>query len=272
MESQYLDLMRRCLEASSVDSRNGKVRSVFGAFLTCDLAQGFPLLTTKQVWLRGVVEELAWFLRGSTNVVELHKKKVRIWDGNTVDRQWDAGPVYGFQWRHYGATYTNCKADYTGKGIDQIETIIDLIRHNPLSRRIVLNAWNPKDQPQMCLPPCHVMYQFYVQHGKLSCLMTQRSADVFLGLPFNIASSAMLVHLLCNETGLEPGRLMVSVGNAHVYQVHEDVCREQLSRELYPPPKLTITRPKDGLWNVKWSDVELEHYACHHKLLAPMVA
>ena len=124
----------------------------------------------------------------------------------------------------------------------------------------------------MCLPPCHVMYQFYVQHGKLSCLMTQRSADVFLGLPFNIASSALLVHLLCNETGLEPGRLMVSVGNAHIYDIHEDVCRTQLTRELYPPPKLTVIRPKDGLWNVQWKDVHLKDYACHHKLLAPMVA
>lgn len=275
MESQYLELMRRVLDSGEArDTRNGPTRSVFGASITCDLQEGFPLLTTKKMFWRGIVEELAWFLRGSTNVEELRRANVHIWDGNSESRAYDAGPVYGFQWRHSGATYTDCHQDYTGQGVDQIETVIRLIREHPTSRRIVLNAWAPAQQAQMCLPPCHVMYQWYVdQHQKLSCIMTQRSSDVFLGLPFNIASTALLTHLLAHQTNLGVGSLTLQVGDAHVYEEHVEACRTQLERTPTTPPMLEVHRCKDdNLWNVQTADVTLERYQCQSRIKAPMKA
>ena len=174
------------------------------------------------------VEELSWFLRGSTNVQELRDKKIHIWDGNSADRDYDAGPVYGFQWRHFGAEYTDCHDDYMGQGVDQVTRIINLIKTDPTSRRMVLSAWCPSHQDQMCLPPCHVMYQFYVEEdGCVSCMMTQRSADVFLGLSFNIASTALLTTLVAHQTGRAPGHLWINIGDAHVYEEHVYACQKQ---------------------------------------------
>ena len=188
IDDQYIDLLTTLLEhGERRDTRNGPVYSMFGYMLHFDLTRGFPLITTKKMFFKGIVTELAWFLRGSTDVTELHEHKNHIWDGNTADRNFDAGPIYGFQWRHFGAKYVDCKTNYTGKGVDQIAQLIKNIKDNPTSRRHVLSAWNPNAQSEMALPPCHVMYQFYVKEGKLSCQMYQRSADAFLGLPFNIA-------------------------------------------------------------------------------------
>lgn len=275
MEAQYLRLLQTVLTyGKPKDTRNGRVRSRFGAHLECDLAQGFPLLTTKKMFWRGIVEELAWFLRGSTNVQELRDKKVHIWDGNSAAREYDAGPVYGFQWRHFGAEYTDCHADYSGQGVDQIARIVDLLRQDPNSRRMVLSAWCPTQQSKMCLPPCHVMYQFYVEaDGRVSCMMTQRSADIFLGLPFNIASTALLTALVAHQVGRTPGHLILNIGDAHIYEEHTDACRRQLTRTTFPMPTLHIERPTDDtLWAFRAEDVTLANYQSHGSIKAPMKA
>lgn len=275
MECQYLDLVQRILATGQTrETRNGKVRSLFGAHISHDLSSGFPLLTTKKMFWRGIAEELAWFLRGSTNVQELRDKKVHIWDGNSEDRDYDAGPVYGFQWRHFGAEYTDCRQDYSGQGVDQIAKILELLRTNPTSRRMVLSAWCPIQQDQMCLPPCHVMYQFYVEKdNRLSCMMTQRSADVFLGLPFNIASTSLLVHLMACVTGFEPGRVHINVGDAHIYEEHVDVCKKQILRTPTSLPKLVIAEvPDEGLHDFKPSQVHIADYICAGALKAKMKA
>ena len=190
------------------------------------------LLTTKRMFWKGIVEELSWFLKGSTNVQELRDKGVHIWDGNTEDRNYDAGPVYGFQWRHFGAEYSDCYADYTGKGVDQISNILSLLKTAPTTRRMVLSGWCPVQQEQMCLPPCHVLYQFYVEgDGRLSIQMYQRSSDIFLGLPFNIASTALLLSLMAHQVNRAPGRLRLVIGDAHIYQEHIDVCRQQIEKD-----------------------------------------
>lgn len=273
IDTQYIDLIHKIFNyGTRRETRNATVLSIFGAILHIDLQQGFPLLTTKKMFFKGIVTELAWFLRGSTDVTDLHKHKNHIWDGNTEDRGYDAGPVYGFQWRHYGAEYKTCKDDYTGQGVDQIQRVIDLIRTDPCSRRIFLSAWNPKDQDKMCLPPCHVSYQFYVQGGKLFCQMYQRSCDVFLGLPFNIASTALLVHLIAHETDLEVGSLRIVLGDAHLYETHVGVATIQLKREPYPLPRLTIARKRDNLKNVELEEIHLAGYQHHKPLKADMVA
>lgn len=251
-------------------TRNGNVKSMFGAHLECDLSDGFPLLTTKNMFWKGIVEELAWFLRGSTDVKELRNKKVYIWDGNSAARNYDAGPVYGFQWRHFGATYTDCSAQYTG--FDQVQYIIDQLKANPMSRRLVMSAWCPSQMGQMCLPPCHVMYQFYVESdNRLSVQMTQRSSDVFLGLPFNIASTALLTHLVAHQVGLDPGRLLIHIGDAHVYEEHVDACQVQLGRLPTRLPTISIDRPTtDNLWNVKLSEIKVHNYSPQKRIKAPM--
>lgn len=273
MEAQYLDILQRILELGQQrDTRNGCVRNIFGMHLSFDLANGFPLMTTKRIFWRGICEELAWFLRGSTNVQELRDKRVHIWDGNSESRQYDAGPVYGFQWRHFGATYSDCHANYDGKGVDQIANIIHLLRSNPTSRRMVLSAWCPAQQDQMCLPPCHVMYQFYVDKGqRLSCMMTQRSADVFLGLPFNIASTSLLVHLLADIVGMSPGVVHINVGDAHIYEEHVDACQEQLSRAPKTLPTLEIIEtPDDSLRHFQYSHVKINGYSPQRTIKAKM--
>jgi thymidylate synthase len=223
------------------------------------------------MYWKGIVEELAWFLRGSTDVQELRDKRVHIWDGNSKDRDYDAGPVYGFQWRHFGANYTTCKADYTGKGQDQIQRIIELIRKDPFSRRIFLSAWNPTDTYKMCLPPCHISYQFYVScDRKLHCQMYQRSADVFLGLPFNIASTALLTTLLANETKLDCGKIRIVIGDAHLYEEHAGVAAIQVKRVPHKFPTLKVDRECDDLRNFKAQHVTVENYKCHSALKAKM--
>jgi len=273
MEQQYLALMKRILETGHErKGRNGTVKSVFGASLECDLRDGFPLLTTKKMFWKGIVAELAWFLRGSTNVDELRSQKVHIWDGNSKGS--DAGPVYGFQWRHFGAEYSDCYANYSGQGIDQIGDIIRMIRETPTTRRLVLSGWCPPQQQQMCLPPCHVLYQFYVEgDGRLSVQMYQRSSDVFLGLPFNIASTALLLTLIAHQTGLQAGRVLIQVGDAHIYEEHIFACREQLTRTPGPLPMVILNRSNsDDLWHVESADVQLNNYSSAGRLTAPMKA
>ena len=270
-----MDLVERVLETKTERvGRNGWTKSVFGASLECDFADGFPLLTTKKMFWRGIVEELAWFLRGSTDVQELRDKKVHIWDGNSEQRAYDAGPVYGFQWRHFGAQYTDCHADYTGEGIDQISTIIQLIKTTPNARRIVLSGWNPAQQHKMCLPPCHILYQFYVESdGRLSVQMYQRSSDIFLGLPFNIASTALLLSLIAHQVDRRPGRVLMQIGDAHIYREHYDVCQRQVLREPTSLPTVKIDRPKDDhLWEIDASQITLQNYSSAGRLQAPMKA
>ena len=271
MEQQYLDLLNKCLTTSPRKTRNATTYSVFGERLVHDFKDGFPLLTTKKMFLKGIVEELAWFLRGSTDVNELREKGVHIWDINSADRNYDAGPVYGFQWRHFGAEYVDCKTDYTGKGVDQIASVIDQIKTDPTSRRILLSAWNPMAQKDMCLPPCHVSYQFYVNDGKLSCQMYQRSADIFLGLPFNIASTALLLMLIAHETDLKPDKLIMCLGDVHLYSQHIEAAKSQLSREPHSFPLLSVEREADGLTKVKMKDVCLSNYKYYPRLKAPMM-
>lgn len=275
MEQQYLELVQRVLsEGNDRQGRNGNVKSVFGASLTCDLKDGFPLLTTKKMFWKGVVAELCWFLSGSTNVELLRAQKVHIWDGNSKERNYDAGPVYGFQWRHFGATYTNCHANYDGQGTDQIGEIIDMIKEAPTSRRLVLSAWCPPQQQQMCLPPCHILYQFYVESdGRLSVQMYQRSSDIFLGLPFNIASTALLLKLIAHQCSLAPGRVLIQIGDAHIYEEHIGACREQLTRTPGPLPSVIINRPNnDKLWHVQGADIQLNNYISAGRIKATMKA
>lgn len=214
--------------------------SIFGAQMRFDLRNDiFPLLTTKRVFWRAVLEELLWFIKGSTNAKELQDKNVHIWDGNSTrefldkngfhDREeGDLGPVYGFQWRHFGAEYKTCHDDYTGKGIDQLNEIIERIRNNPNDRRIIMSAWNVTDIPKMALPPCHCFVQFYVADGELSCQLYQRSADMGLGVPFNIASYALLTYMIAHVTGLKPGDFIHTLGDAHVYLTHIEPLKEQV--------------------------------------------
>jgi thymidylate synthase len=275
MEQQYLDLMRKVLEhGNEREGRNGVVKSMSRASLECDLNDGFPLLTTKRMFWKGIVEELAWFLRGSTNVDELRAKKVHTWDGNSKDRAYDAGPVYGFQWRHFGAEYTTCHDNYTGKGVDQIGEIIRLLNESPNTRRLVLSGWCPSQQHQMCLPPCHILYQFYVESdGRLSVQMYQRPSDVFLGLPFNIASTALLLNLIAHQVDLKPGRLLIRLGDVHIYQEHYEACQEQLTREPTALPEIILNRPNnDLLWHVQKKDIELSNYTSAGRIAAPMKA
>jgi thymidylate synthase len=271
-EQQYLFILQHLLTyCNKRDTRNGVTYSSFSHRLVFDLQEGFPLLTTKKMFLRGIVEELAWFLRGSTDVQELRDRNVHIWDHNTSKYNYDAGPAYGFQWRHSGANYVDCKTDYTGQGEDQVQKIINLIKTDPHSRRIFMSAWNPSDQKNMSLPPCHVSYQFYVDNAKLSCQMYQRSSDAFLGLPFNIASCALLTHLVARETGYTVDKLYICLGDVHLYEEHDKVALEQINRTPFIFPTINIkTEIGKGLKNLKAEDVTLSNYICHNKLSAEL--
>jgi len=247
-ELQYLELVSRIIQTGDVrEDRTGTgTKSLFGNMMRFDLSQSFPLLTSKRVFWKGVVEELLWFLRGSTDSNELAKVGVGIWEGNGsrefLDnngfkhrQQGDLGPVYGFQWRHFGAEYIDCKTNYTGKGVDQIKQVIESIKSNPRSRRHIVSAWNVSDISKMALPPCHVMFQFDVtSDGKLNCLLYQRSCDVGLGVPFNIASYALLTCLIAKECDLTPGEFVHTLGDTHVYLNHVEPLQKQLKR--IPPP------------------------------------
>jgi thymidylate synthase len=276
-ECQYLclvdSILRRGVE--SADRTGTGTLSQFGTQLRFTLQGGvLPLLTTKRVFFRGVKEELmSLFLPGATDVKVLREKDVHIWDGNVAASggSTDMGPMYGFQWRHFGAEYSTCDTDYAGKGVDQLAAVLEEIKTNPASRRMVVSAWNPVDTPKMALPPCHVMFQFYVRNGKLSCHMTQRSADVGLGLPFNIASYALLTHLVAYSSGLEAEELVVSVGDAHIYSNHEGALLEQYFRTPKPFCRVVIAEgtPRD-LFSISPDAVDLVDYASHEKLSMPL--
>ena len=250
---QYLDLVRHVMEhgVDKEDRTGTGTRSVFGYQLRCNLADGFPLLTTKKVHLKSIIYELLWFLRGDTNVRWLQEHGVRIWN-EWADENGDLGPVYGSQWRAW--------PDGNGGTIDQIAQVIDQIKNSPDSRRIMVSAWNVAEVPTMKLPPCHSLFQFYVAQGKLSLQLYQRSADLFLGVPFNIASYALLLMMVAHVTGLQPGEFVHTFGDAHIYRNHFDQIREQLSREPRPLPRMVLNPEVKSIDDYKYEDFTLEGY------------
>ncbi|MCH2113602.1 MAG: thymidylate synthase [Pirellulales bacterium] len=260
---QYLDLLNHVLEngASRSDRTGTGTRSVFGYQMRFDLAAGFPLLTTKKLHLRSIVYELLWMLRGETNVKFLHDNSVTIWD-EWADGQGELGPVYGKQWRSWSAP--------GGSSIDQIAEVANTIRNNPNSRRMVVSAWNVADLPQMVLPPCHLLFQFYVAGGRLSCQLYQRSADIFLGVPFNIASYALLTQMMAQVTRLQPGEFIHTLGDAHLYDNHLQQARQQLDREPRPLPRMQINPDVDDLFAFVFEDFELVNYQPHPHISAPI--
>ncbi|MFO7308375.1 MAG: thymidylate synthase [Pseudomonadota bacterium] len=259
----YLDLLRRVLdEGVRKDDRTGTgTLSVFGHQMRFDLAEGFPLVTTKKLHLRSIIHELLWFLKGDTNVRYLQENKVTIWD-EWADENGDLGPVYGKQWRAWEG------AD--GRTVDQIAWVVDEIRRNPDSRRLVVSAWNPAELDRMALAPCHCLFQFHVANGRLSCQLYQRSADVFLGVPFNIASYALLTHMMAQVTGLVPGDFVHSFGDAHLYLNHLDQAREQLSREPRPLPRLVLNPAVRSIFDFAFEDILIEGYDPHPAIKAPV--
>ncbi|XP_076274263.1 thymidylate synthase isoform X2 [Rhynchophorus ferrugineus] len=283
-ECQYLNHIQKILDKGSKRSDRTGVGtySIFGAQMRYSLRNNiFPLLTTKRVFWRGVVEELLWFIRGSTNALELKDKNVHIWDANSTrefldsvglkDREeGDLGPVYGFQWRHFGAEYKNMHADYRNKGIDQLAHIINMIKTKPTDRRMIMCSWNPIDIPEMALPPCHCLVQFYVEDGELSCQLYQRSADMGLGVPFNIASYALLTYMIAHVTNLKPGEFIHTLGDSHVYLNHVDALKEQLQRTPRPFPTLNIKRKVESIEDFQFDDFELIGYKPYPKLSMPM--
>ena len=278
-ERQYLDAIRDILDtgAERGDRTGTGTISKFGIQMRFDLRRSFPLLTTKRVFWRGVAEELLWFISGSTDARALQEKGIHIWDGNasreyldsiglTEREEGDLGPVYGFQWRHFGAEYSGRDADYAGKGVDQLRELIHKIRTSPNDRRLVLTAWNPTDIPIMALPPCHMFCQFYVAHGELSCQLYQRSGDMGLGVPFNIASYALLTRLVAHVCGLRAGELSHVIGDAHVYSNHVEPLREQLRRDPRPFPTLEIRTDTDDIDKIVFGDLKIDNYTPDKKI------
>jgi thymidylate synthase len=258
---QYLDLMERVLK-TGVEKRDRTgtgTLSIFGHQMRFDLAEGFPLVTTKKLFLKAIVTELLWFLRGDTNVRWLQEHGVRIWD-EWADERGELGPVYGHQWRSWPNT--------DGGTIDQISNLMVDIKRNPDSRRLIVTAWNPADVPKMALPPCHCLFQFYVVNGKLSCQLYQRSADVFLGVPFNIASYALLTMMVAQVTGLAPGEFIHTFGDAHLYLNHIEQAREQLSRKPLPLPTMHINPEVKDIFAFRYEDFRLENYQAHPHIKA----
>jgi thymidylate synthase len=253
---QYLDLLDEVLREGTVkEDRTGTgTVSVFGRQLRFDLDQGFPLLTTKQLHLKSIIHELLWFLSGDTNVRYLQEHGVRIWN-EWADEHGDLGHVYGYQWRSW--------PDYDGGSIDQIATIVDDIRRTPDSRRLIVSAWNVADLPRMNLPPCHLLFQFYVADGRLSLQLYQRSADLFLGVPFNIASYALLLQMTAQVTGLRPGDFILTLGDAHIYRNHLDQVRLQLSRTPRPLPRMELNPARSSLFDFRYDDFRLVGYDPH---------
>ncbi|XP_012232140.1 thymidylate synthase isoform X2 [Linepithema humile] len=279
-EYQYLRLIRKIIATGTMKSNRTEINtySIFGAQMRFGLRDGiFPLLTTKRVFWRAVVEELLWFIRGSTNSKELADKGVHIWDGNgsrafldscgfTDREEGDLGPVYGFQWRHFGAKYQDMHTDYTRQGIDQLKEVIHKVKHSPDDRRIIMSAWNPTDIPEMALPPCHALVQFYVSNGELSAQLYQRSADMGLGVPFNIASYSLLTCMIAHVTGLKPGEFVHTMGDCHVYVNHVSALEEQIQREPREFPKLKIVREVKSIDDFVAEDFELIDYKPHSKI------
>lgn len=258
---QYLDLMRHVLEnGASKDDRTGTgTLSVFGYQMRFDLGDGFPLLTTKKLHLRSIVHELIWFLRGDTNIAYLKENGVSIWD-EWADANGELGPVYGYQWRSWPAP--------DGRHIDQISQAVETIRTKPDSRRILVSAWNVADIDKMALPPCHALFQFYVSEGKLSCQLYQRSADIFLGVPFNIASYALLTMMVAQVCGLRPGEFIHTLGDAHLYKNHLEQVRTQLARSPRPLPVLKLNPEVKDIFGFRFGDISLENYDPHPHIKA----
>jgi thymidylate synthase len=259
----YLDLMRHVLEHGTVKSdRTGTgTRSVFGWQMRFPLAEGFPLVTTKKVHLKSIVHELLWFLSGSTNIAYLKANGVSIWD-EWADAQGELGPVYGHQWRSWPTP--------DGAHIDQIADLMQRLRTDPDSRRLIVSAWNVAELPKMALAPCHAMFQFYVADGRLSCQLYQRSADIFLGVPFNIASYALLTEMVAHQCGLLPGDFVWTGGDCHLYLNHLEQAREQLTREPFPLPRLRFARRPPTLFDYRFEDIEILDYRSHPAIKAPV--
>jgi len=253
---QYLDLLEYVLRngVEKTDRTGTGTISVFGYQMRFDLKQGFPVLTTKKLHLRSIIHELLWFLKGETNIKYLHENKVTIWD-EWADEKGELGPVYGYQWRSWP------KPD--GSHIDQISQVIESIKSNPDSRRHVVSAWNVGCLDQMALPPCHLLFQFYVSDNRLSCQMYQRSCDIFLGIPFNIASYALLTMMIARVTGLKPGEFVHTLGDAHIYLNHLEQVRLQLTRSPLPLPEMIINPDIDNIFNFKFEDFQLRGYQSH---------
>ena len=260
---QYLDLMRRVREEGArKDDRTGTgTLSVFGHQMRFDLSEGFPLVTTKRLHVKSIIHELLWFLKGDTNIKYLNEHGVRIWD-EWADENGDLGPVYGRQWRSWPA--------HDGIAIDQIAQVVEGLKRNPDSRRHIVSAWNPADLDDMALPPCHCLFQFHVADGRLSCQLYQRSADIFLGVPFNIASYALLTHMMAEVCGLKAGDFVHTFGDAHLYLNHLEQADAQLKREPLPLPRLVIKTQRDSIDAFEYEDFELVGYEAHPHISAPV--
>ena len=260
---QYLDLLADVLEHSTdrQDRTGTGTRSVFGAQIRYDLKQGFPLLTTKRLHLRSIIHELLWFIKGDTNIAYLQENGVSIWD-EWADENGDLGPVYGRQWRSWQG------AD--GSTIDQLSGLLDGLKHQPDSRRHIITAWNPADIEDMALPPCHCLFQFYVANGRLSCQLYQRSADIFLGVPFNIASYALFTQMIAHECGLEAGDFVHTLGDAHLYHNHMEQARLQLERTPKPLPQLRFIDPPASIFEFKFEHISIENYVADPSIAAPI--
>lgn len=282
-EQVYLDTLKDILNTGEYrKTRNSETLTKFSIKMDFDISESFPLLTTKKMFWKGIVEELIWFIKGNTNSKDLEANGVNIWKANSsrefLDEnklfnyeEGDCGPIYGFQWRHFGTSYKGYSYNYNGLGIDQLENCIKLIKQDPTSRRIFMSAWNPIQLDEMCLPPCHVSYQFYVSN-ELSCIMYQRSGDMFLGIPFNIASVSLLVYIIASITHTKPGKVSIVIGDAHIYENHIDQVKLQLSRTPYDAPKLKIDKKYNNIDDYKYEDFEIEGYEYHHAIKAEMIA
>ncbi len=261
LEQPYLDLMRQVLDqgVEKHDRTGVGTRSLFGHQMRFDLSRGFPLLTTKKLHLRSIIHELLWFLAGDTNIAYLKEHGVRIWD-EWADANGELGPVYGYQWRSWPAPQ--------GGSVDQIAKVVEQIRHNPDSRRLIVSAWNPAQVDEMALPPCHALFQFYVAEGRLSCQLYQRSADIFLGVPFNIASYALLTQMVAQVCGLKPGEFIHTLGDAHLYLNHLEQAERQLTREPLAAPRLWLNPEVEELFDFRFEDIRIEGYEAHPHIKA----
>jgi len=260
---QYHDLLKHILEKGTdkTDRTGTGTKSVFGYQMRFDLAKGFPLVTTKKVHLRSILHELLWFLKGETNIAYLKENGVSIWD-EWADSEGELGPVYGKQWRHWEGK--------NGQVVDQITSLVQEIKKNPDSRRLIVSAWNVAELPQMALMPCHSLFQFYVADGRLSCQLYQRSADVFLGVPFNIASYALLTHMIAQVCQLELGDFVHTFGDVHIYSNHFEQVKLQLSRQPFPLPTLQLNPAVTDLFSFRFEDIEILNYQCHPAIKAPV--
>ena len=255
---QYLDMLRYVLEngVDKMDRTGVGTRSVFGQQMRFDLSRGFPLMTTKKMHLKSIIHELLWIIKGDTNVKYLQDNGVRIWN-EWADENGDLGPIYGSQWRNWN-----------GEGIDQLAQVVDKLKNNPNDRRMIVSAWNVSKIPEMHLPPCHMMFQFYVANGKLSCMLYQRSCDMFLGVPFNIASYALLTMMLAQVCNLVPGEFVHTLGDTHIYHNHFEQVKEQLRREPLPLPTMRLNPQVKDINDFKYEDFTLENYECYGAIKA----